>query len=358
MGPGRRAAAALACAAPAVLWCLLGSRFPPPAAAAAAADYATLLGVAAPLFAAALSAPLPYFVAGAPVYAAAFFALAASPKVVHWVYYAANKEKLHNPCAASQPLLSPLRADFLNGSELGAVRAWADELRQGRHGAGRAWQLTRDGLDELYAAPGGFGRLRAYLDRILLAEANGFVVNLLVTHPSDTGGGGEFAGLHVDDTYAVPGALSLPRETTVLYLEVPAGMLGGELAVWGAVGAGRWPPWGPGVPLLSNLDPAPTLVAPRRNAVATFRGDAYHSVRPYAAARGEPPRVSLVVEQHAVPLPLAGRARRFRALTGDLAELQANVDCTVLAIFPIAALLVARSRGWRDMRFPPLGTDA
>jgi hypothetical protein len=121
-----------------------------------------------------------------------------------------------------------------------------------------------------------FPTLGPFLERAMRPECNAFFLNpLLVTD-------GAGVSPHVDLSLAstIPGVRT-PRYVSVLYLEVPPGLEGGELKLYE----------GPR---------HKATVTPREGSLVTFRGDMRHEVAPVRA--GAPgiyeARLSLVVEQY------------------------------------------------------------
>lgn len=101
---------------------------------------------------------------------------------------------------------------------------------------------------------------------------NAFYLNVLVVPP------GAGVARHVDATLGPPSGRVLPEAVTVLYLDIPTGLVGGELVLHDANGeVGR--------------------VAPRENRWVVFAGHLAHEVTAVQAAR---PRMSIVCEQYAL----------------------------------------------------------
>jgi hypothetical protein len=133
--------------------------------------------------------------------------------------------------------------------------------------------FRRDHLPEVLAQFPAFG---PFLERALRPDCNAFFLNPL----SITNGAG--VAPHVDLSLAstVPGVRT-PRYVSVLYLEVPPGLDGGELRLYEGVRH-------------------KATVTPREGSLVTFRGDMRHEVSPVRTGAPEiyEARLSLVVEQY------------------------------------------------------------
>lgn len=162
--------------------------------------------------------------------------------------------------------------------------------------------FTRDHVEQVEREFPGF---TPFLDKALRPDCNAFFLNpLLIAN-------GAAVQPHVDlslQTY-VPGVRT-PRYVSVLYVEVPPGLAGGELKLY----EGQ-----------RNV----ATVTPREHALLTFRGDLRHEVT--AVTAGAPDiyqaRLSLVVEQYQltdlqlahVPDYLIGSRRELTAAEAPLA---------------------------------------
>ncbi len=196
---------------------------------------------------------------------------------------------LGDPQPFSTPVLNHIREGCL-GSPLVGDSPLAGTFRGTR---GFAATFTRAGVDALHER---LGFLRAFTRLVLGGEAyaalagwrrllgtpraNAFYLNLLV---SDGAG----VGPHVDATLRGPSgeATATPRVVSVLYLDRPAGVRGGELVLYDG-----------SRPLLAH----PALPG----MLLHFRGQLRHEVRPLAAPGT---RVSLVCEQYELPEAALGR---------------------------------------------------
>ncbi len=133
-----------------------------------------------------------------------------------------------------------------------------------------------------------------YCERVLLPHANAFYLNPLEL------GRGSRVDPHVDRSLRAYCPEILPPETvSVLYLDVPDAMRGGEL-------------------VLRRGKKHIARIRPAENALVTFQGDLTHSIEP---VQGTGPRLSLVCEQYALlpdelelvpPFAVESRARTYR----------------------------------------------
>lgn len=133
--------------------------------------------------------------------------------------------------------------------------------------------------DDLAAVEAAFPAFGPFLRLALFDDCNAFFLNpLLIANGSGVMPHRDFSL----NTY-VPGVAS-PRAVSVLYVDVPRGLVGGALRLYR------------GERLLCELPP-------RSGALLTFRGDLRHEVTPVSA--GAPTiydaRLSLVVEQYRLP---------------------------------------------------------
>ena len=121
---------------------------------------------------------------------------------------------------------------------------------------------------------------------------------------------------HVDQTFSLPYSPGwhVAHFVDVLYVRVPARMEGGRLEVQKVPD-----PWldehGLRARALYELEygEPPSLnasIKPANNKLVTFRGDAHHRVRPFAAAADDR-RVSIVLESYVLPRLDIWRARRL-----------------------------------------------
>lgn len=136
--------------------------------------------------------------------------------------------------------------------------------------------FRQDTVDQVLAQFPAFG---PYLAKALRADCNAFFLNPLLI--------GDGAGVkpHVDHSlHSYCPDVTFPRVVSVLYVDVPAGLEGGEL--WLYRGQKRV-----------------AALAPKAHRLLTFRGDLRHEVRPVQAGAPDifEARISLVIEQYRVP---------------------------------------------------------
>jgi len=128
----------------------------------------------------------------------------------------------------------------------------------------------RSGLPRVAAE---FPIFAPYLERALRADCNAFYLNPLELRP------GSRVDPHIDRSLrAYCKDIEMPVQVSVLYVEVPAGMRGGELVL--ARGQRRL-----------------ARIAPRANLLIEFAGDLTHSVERLDDGGA---RLSLVCEQYAL----------------------------------------------------------
>lgn len=130
--------------------------------------------------------------------------------------------------------------------------------------------FTRDGIERTIAA---FPFLEGYVRRVLRDDCNAFYLNPLQLE------NGSRVDPHIDRSLrSYCKDIVMPFSVTVLYVEVPNGMVGGEL-------------------VLARGKKTLARIRPRRNLLVEFDGDLTHSVE-----RVDSPgrRLSLVCEQYAL----------------------------------------------------------
>lgn len=131
--------------------------------------------------------------------------------------------------------------------------------------------FRRSALEEVLRA---FPFFAPYLGRALLPDANAFYLNPLELQR------GSRVDPHVDRSLrAYCPTVEPPAAVSVLYVEVPAGLVGGALVLQ----RGR-----------KHL----ARVTPTENTLLTFEGDLTHSIEPVESST---PRLSLVCEQYCLP---------------------------------------------------------
>mmetsp|Transcript_6635 Transcript_6635/g.11747 ORF Transcript_6635/g.11747 Transcript_6635/m.11747 type:complete len:298 (-) Transcript_6635:22-915(-) len=215
-------------------------------------------------------------------------------------------------CEEDQPLLT-IKKDFfpadtfqqLKQDLLAHPHTHSREHRAKRalpHTRGQVVMFNRDGVPEFRekAAAEEMGYLATFFDAVRHPAANAWVVNVLVIDPKPKANGvkvfgdiDEAVATHLDGNLAVDARQHtfLAHQTDVLYVSVPADMEGGALSVYPyASGGPRWKAWY-----------KEQVKRPAENTLATFRGDAYHGVSAYYTDEEGARRVTLVLEQYAVP---------------------------------------------------------
>jgi hypothetical protein len=150
--------------------------------------------------------------------------------------------------------------------------------------------FRRDALPDMKRRFPAFG---PFLDAALLPDCNAFLLNPLLVQRGRT------VEAHIDRTLSFYGAgYRCPVAVSVLYVQVPEGLEGGELRLYHR---GQ---------RVAQLKPMP-------RSLVTFRGDMVHEVTPVTS--GVPgmstARISLVVEQYRVPADVRVRIPRLDVLT-------------------------------------------
>ncbi len=223
-------------------------------------------------------------------------------------------EFLLHPSALSSPVVTHIKDGCL-ASPLVGSSPLAGTFESSR---GFALAFRRDGLgDVLDRLPcvrafveqaldnSAYRALTPPFARLLRGGPNAFFLNLLLLK---TGAG---VGAHVDTTLSdasgLPGAT--PALVSVLYLEVPPDLRGGELVLWrGPRHVGT--------------------VRPEAGTFLHFRGDLRHEVREVSGLAEGSLRVSLVCEQYVLPKKALRRLQRCRVLSridfGKYLEAQAK----------------------------------
>ena len=147
----------------------------------------------------------------------------------------------------------------------------------------------------LVTDPAGSQGLRPLRERFLSWKKpqrpvpNAFYINLLLLEP------GRGVGRHIDATLQEPSGVSgaTPEHVSVLYLNVPEGVTGGEL-------------------VLSRGPQAMGSVRPEAGMLVHFRGDLTHEVKPFTGGPPDALRASLVCEQYAFPPRALARLPELR----------------------------------------------
>ncbi|MBZ4420106.1 2OG-Fe(II) oxygenase [Myxococcus sp. RHSTA-1-4] len=138
-----------------------------------------------------------------------------------------------------------------------------------------------------------FPAFAPFLQAALLPECNAFLLNPLLVQR------GRGVGAHIDRSLEYYGAgIGCPVAVSVLYVQVPERLSGGELRLY------------------HRGNPVAAL-APMPRSLVTFRGDLVHEVAAVetGASGLSEARISLVVEQYRVPGHLTAGVPRFEART-------------------------------------------
>ncbi|KFE66752.1 2OG-Fe(II) oxygenase [Hyalangium minutum] len=146
---------------------------------------------------------------------------------------------------------------------------------------GFSFIFQREALSQVTAR---FPAFVPYFEAVLLPDCNAFLLNPLLIQ------NGRGVNAHLDQSLGVYGSsYSCPTAVSVLYVQVPEDLSGGQLRLF-------------------HRGKEVAAVSPRPRTLVTFRGDLVHEVAPVAA--GAPvlssARISLVLEQYRVrPAQLA-----------------------------------------------------
>ncbi len=189
---------------------------------------------------------------------------------------------------ALEPTVFAATRERVRSSPLIARSTLAGSFQASR---GFAVTFTLAGLprvEERFAAFAPFLRLALKQPWWRRRRPNAFYLNVLVV-PAGAG-----VGRHTDGTLRGPSgeAQALPREVTVLYLQVPAGSAGGRLRLF-------------------RDDQVVAELLPEENTLVRFRGSLAHEVERLEAAPGEL-RASLVLEQYLLPTAALARLEPVR----------------------------------------------
>ena len=147
----------------------------------------------------------------------------------------------------------------------------------------------------------------------MLGDINALYLNVLVVPP------GAAVARHVDSTLGVhgDGPVRAPRAVGVLYVDVPAGMSGGELRLY------------------DSADPQDetvrATVQPKEGRLVLFRGSLGHEVTTVSSSSSSPPssaaapRVSCVAELYALPRARLALLPRVRVQSRGFEEVLARL---------------------------------
>jgi hypothetical protein len=196
------------------------------------------------------------------------------------------------PEALPPETIASIRAAILGSPLLGESNL--TEQFSGTYGFSISFR--REAVDQVKAR---FSAFAPFLDAALLPGCNAFLLNPLLIQ------NGRGVGTHIDRSLKAYGAgIGCPIAVSVLYVQVPERLAGGELRLY-------------------HRGQRVAALAPMPRSLLTFRGDMTHEV--VAVEAGAPDlsaaRISLVVEQYRVPENLKAQVPHFevRNRTGALA---------------------------------------
>jgi hypothetical protein len=197
----------------------------------------------------------------------------------------------HTPNALPEGTVEAIRSAILGSSLLGETNL-TDQF-SGTYGFSITFR--REGLAEL---TGRFPAFAPYLETALIPDCNAFLLNPLLIQ------NGRGVDAHLDRSMEFYGTgIGSPFAVSVLYVQVPEQLAGGELRLYHR---GR---------RVAALKPTP-------RSLVTFRGDLMHEVMSVQAGAPElsAARISLVVEQYRVPKALLAGVPHFELRTRDGAQ--------------------------------------
>ncbi|MBJ6765039.1 2OG-Fe(II) oxygenase [Myxococcaceae bacterium JPH2] len=190
------------------------------------------------------------------------------------------------PEALSAEATESIRAAILDSPLLGETN-----LSQQFSGTyGFSLTFRRDALPEVTAR---FPAFAPFLDAALLPDCDAFLLNPLLVQR------GRGVAAHIDRSLEFYGAgIGCPVAVSVLYVQVPPGLVGGELRLY-------------------HRGQRVAELTPRPRTLLMFRGDVVHEVTPVQGVAPALPeaRISLVVEQYRVPPALLPDVPRFQVRT-------------------------------------------
>lgn len=321
--------------------------------------------------------PFSRFVVGGVIYLTVIgsFSIAANVQTFLQQRGMLGEQVAHSSCLSDQPLFTQTTTHLDNATVSALLRASLVQAKQLDDGLlskdnfrglnGFVLKYSTKGMARLYEPDSQFAFLLPFLEAAQHPESNAFVLNVLVVPPSSAGAV-EAVGLHQDNTVGIDTTEKVLAHTvTVLYLQIPDGMRGGELELFEARTlrglAGRDD---------ERLNVPDAAVSPATASQVVFRGDAFHRVRAWREAAPPPPgsadtraRVSLVLEQYRVPERLAHLLRDFtlngrygdrgevwelQRWHGDLERIKAHPGAVVggLGLLAIAYVVGGRRLGF------------
>lgn len=190
--------------------------------------------------------------------------------------------------ALSLDAVAAIRAEILGSPLLGETNLSGQF--QGTYGFSATFK--REGIGQVTDR---FPAFAPFLEAALLPGCNAFLLNPLLIR------NGTGVAAHIDRSLVFYGeAIGCPIAVSVLYVQVPERLSGGELRLY-------------------HRGARVAALAPQARALVTFRGDLTHEVAPVAA--GAPAlkeaRISLVVEQYRVPASRLAAVPTFELRTRE-----------------------------------------
>ena len=183
--------------------------------------------------------------------------------------------------------LSAEATDAIRGAILGSSMLGESNLSSQFQGTyGFSISFRREAVEEVATR---FAAFAPFLEAALLPGCDAFLLNPLLVH----NGRGVMA--HIDRSLEFYGSsIGCPVAVSVLYVQVPPELSGGELRLY-------------------HRGARVAALTPQPRSLVTFRGDLVHEVAPVEAGapRLSAARISLVVEQYRVPESLRERVPRF-----------------------------------------------
>jgi hypothetical protein len=190
------------------------------------------------------------------------------------------------PDALPPPAVEAIRKAILDSPLL------ADTNLSGQFSGTYGFSVTfrKEATSEVTAC---FPAFAPFLQAALLPDCDAFLLNPLLVQR------GRGVGAHIDrslEFYKV--GIGCPVAVSVLYVQVPERLSGGELRLY-------------------HRGEQVAALAPMPRSLVTFRGDLTHEVAAVETAAPErtEARISLVVEQYRVPEPLKAAVPRFELRT-------------------------------------------
>jgi 2OG-Fe(II) oxygenase superfamily len=179
--------------------------------------------------------------------------------------------------AFSLGYLDQLRQAILSSPYLGS-----NQLGEGfAQTKGFSIAFTRSGIPQVEAT---FPYLKPYLETVLKSACNAFYLNPLVLE------GHSYVDPHVDCSLGIyPMKMINPRLVSILYVEVPTDLQGGQL-------------------VLQEEESEPWKITPQKNLLIHFLGWVLHSV---TAVQSKNQRISLICEQYNLESEMLNKIPEF-----------------------------------------------